>query len=161
MKKNCRAGVSPAKILTVGHPPRIPVWLRWEQRVIYFVTICVEDRQSVLANDKALNAFKAAIGKLQHWRVLAATVMPDHLHAFVAPTQDRDAKLGNFSAALKRWIRKQLNASWNFQPGCFDCLLRSDESLHDKWLYVRENPVRAHLVKHWKDWPYQIGLDDA
>jgi hypothetical protein len=37
-----------------------------EQRVIYFVTICVEDRQSVLANDKAFAAFKTAIGKLQH-----------------------------------------------------------------------------------------------
>jgi hypothetical protein len=48
---------------------------------------CVEDRQSVLANDKAFNAFKTAIGKLQHWRVLAATVMPDHLHASVAPLQ--------------------------------------------------------------------------
>jgi REP element-mobilizing transposase RayT len=116
---------------------------------------------SVLANDTAFNAFKTAVGKLQHWRVLAATVMPDHLHAFVAPTQDRNAKLGNFSAALKRWIRERLDASWNFQPGCFDRLLRSDESVHDKWLYVRENPVRAGLVKDWTDWPYQIGLDTS
>jgi REP element-mobilizing transposase RayT len=145
----------------MGHPPRIPVWLPWEQRVIYFVTICVEDRLSVLANDTAFNALKTAVGKLQHWRVLAATVMPDHLHAFVAPTQDRNAKLGNFSAALKRWIRERLDASWNFQPGCFDRLLRSDESVHDKWLYVRENPVRAGLVKDWTDWPYQIGLDTS
>ena len=129
--------------------------------MIYFVTICVEDRQSVLANDKAFNAFKTAISKLQHWSVLAATVMPDHLHVFVAPTQDRNAKSGNFSAALKRWIREQLDASWNFQRGCFDRLLRSDESLHDKWLYVRENPVRAGLVKDWADWPYQIGLDNS
>jgi REP element-mobilizing transposase RayT len=145
----------------MGHPPRIPVWLPWEQRVIYFVTICVEDRLSVLANDTAFNAFKTAVGKLQHWRVLAATVMPDHLHAFVAPTQDRNAKLGNFSAALKRWIREQLDASWNFQPGCFDRLLRSDESLHDKWLYIQENPVRAGLVKHSENWPYQISLDTS
>lgn len=145
----------------MGHPPRIPVWLPWEHRVIYFVTICVENRQSVLANDVAFNAFKTAIGKLRHWRVLAAMLMPDHLHAFVAPIEDRSAKLGNFSAALKRWMREELNALWNWQPGCFDRLLRSDESLHDKWLYVRENPVRAHLVKHWKDWPYHIGLDGS
>ena len=93
--------------------------------------------------------------------MLAATLMPDHMHVFVAPTQDRDAKLGNFSAAVKRWMRQELSASWNFQPGSFDRLLRSDESLHDKWLYVRENPVRAGLVEHWSDWPYQIGLDNA
>jgi REP element-mobilizing transposase RayT len=110
--------------------------------VIYFVTICVEDRQSVLANDKTFNAFKTANGKLQYWRVLAATVMPDHLHAFAAPTQERNAKLGNFSAALKRWMRDELNASWNFQPGCFDRLLRSDESLHDKWMCSRKSRPR-------------------
>jgi putative transposase len=145
----------------VGHPPRIPVWLPREQAAIYFVTMCVEDRLSVLANEPAFNAFKAAIAKLQHWRVLAAMLMPDHLHVIAAPIQDRDANLGNFSGALKRWMRRELNASWTFQPGCFDRLLRSDESLHEKWLYVRENPVRAGLVKRCEDWPYQIGLDEA
>ena len=145
----------------MGHPPRIPVWLSWEQPVIYFVTICFENRRSILANHAAFDVFKAAIGKLQHWRVLAALLMPDHMHVFVAPTQDRHAKLGNFSGAVKRWMRKELNSRWSWQPGCFDRLLRSDESLHDKWLYVRENPVRAGLVKNWKDWPYQIGLDQT
>jgi putative transposase len=135
--------------------------LPWEQRVIYFVTICVANRHSVLANKRALDAFNAAIAKLHNWRVPAAMLMPDHLHVIVAPTQDREAKLGNFSGGLKRWMRQELRASWNWQPECFDRLLRSYESLHDKWLYVQENPVRAGLVAHSKDWPYQIGLDDA
>jgi hypothetical protein len=43
---------------------------------MYFVTICVEDRQPALANEAAFNAFKAAIAKLQHWRGLAAMLMP-------------------------------------------------------------------------------------
>src|SRR5437660_9831484 len=38
----------------------------------------------------------------------------------------------------------------------FDRLLGCDESLHDKWLYLLENPVRAGLVKDWKDWPYRF-----
>lgn len=128
--------------------------------MIYFVTICVANRQQVLANETAFSAFKAAISKLENWRILAAMLMPDHLHVIIAPMEGRDTKLGNFSAALKRWMRRELNASWNWQPGCFDRLLRSDESLHDKWLYVQENPVRAGLVTHWKDWPYQMGLSD-
>jgi hypothetical protein len=86
----------------MGRPTRIAVWLPWEQRVIYFVTICVAHRQPVLANERALGAFKAAVGKLQHWTVLAAVLMPDHLHVIVSPTDARDARLGNFSAALKR-----------------------------------------------------------
>jgi len=135
------------------------VWLRWEQSVIYFVTICVANRKPVLANKAALKAFNIATAKLQEWRVLAAMLMPDHLHAVVSPRKDRDAKLGNFSGALKRWMREELNASWNWQPGCFDRLLRSNESLHEKWIYVQENPVRAGLVRDWKDWPYRVGFE--
>jgi hypothetical protein len=30
-----------------------------------------------------------------------------------------------------------------------------DESLSEKWEYLRQNPVRAALVKHSEDWPYQ------
>jgi hypothetical protein len=60
---------------------------------------------------------------------------------------------GNFSAALKRSMRGQLGASWQWQIGRFDRLLRTNESLHDKCLYIRENPVRAGLVQKWEDWP--------
>jgi REP element-mobilizing transposase RayT len=129
--------------------------------VIYFVTICVANRRTVLANETAFKAFKTAVGKLDNWKVLAAMLMPDHMHVIAAPIESRDAKLGNFSGALKRWIRQELNASWTWQPGCFDRLLRSDESLHDKWFYIQENPVRAGLVKHSKDWPYQVGMDNT
>ena len=144
----------------MGHPPRIPVWLRWEQRVIYFVTICVANGEPVLANEPAFRAFKNAVAKLERWTVLAAVLMPDHVHVIVSPLDARVPKLGNFLAALKRWIRRELNATWNWQPGCFDRLLRSDESLHEKWLYVEDNPVRAGLVQRVSDWPYRIGLDD-
>lgn len=143
----------------MGHPPRVPVWIGWEKSVIYFVTICVADRKAVLANNAAFSAFKRAAARLRHWKVLAAVLMPDHLHVVVAP-EDRDAKTGNFSGASKRWIREQLGASWKWQPGCFDRLMRSDESLHEKWLYLQENPVRARLVSNSGDWPYQIGLDE-
>src|SRR4029078_229126 len=81
--------------------------------------------------------------------------MPDHIHVIVAPTKKREAKLGNFSASLKRWMREELKACWQWQTGCFDRLLRTNESLHDKWLYIRENPVRAGLVQKWEDWPYR------
>jgi len=145
----------------MGHPPRIPVWLRWDQSVIYFATICVADRKPVLANNEAFDAFMVAASKLRHWHILAAILMPDHLHVVVTPRENREAKLGNFSAALKRWMREELKASWKWQPGCFDRLLRSDESLHNKWLYVQENPVRAGLVERWEDWPYRYEFNDV
>jgi hypothetical protein len=109
----------------MGHPPRIPVWLRWEQSVIYFVTLCVADRKQVLANENAFIAFKNAAAKLRDWIVLAAILMPDHLHAIAIPTENRDAKISNFSAVIKRWMCQDVDASWKWQSGCFDRLLRS------------------------------------
>jgi REP element-mobilizing transposase RayT len=116
--------------------------------------------QTGSCNKKAFHAFTVAVSKLKDWRVLAAILMPDHIHVIVAPTKEREAKLGNFSAALKRWMREELKASWKWQPGCFDRLLRSGESLHDKWLYVQENPVRAGLVQRWEDWPYRYEFNE-
>jgi putative transposase len=145
----------PTIYAAMGHPPRIPVWLKWDHEVVYFVTICVQDRKHVLANDSAFNAFKEAAARLRDWTVLAAILMPDHMHVIVSPNNDRDAKLGNFSGAIKRWMRQRLNASWRWQRGSFDRLLRSDDSLHEKWLYLEENPVRAGLVRRWEDWPFR------
>lgn len=42
-----------------------------------------------------------------------------------------------------------------WQRGFFDHLLRNSESYTEKWEYVRQNPVRAGLVRHPDDWPYQ------
>jgi hypothetical protein len=141
----------------MGHPPRIPVWLRWEQSVIYFVTIYVADCEAVLANKRTLGALKTAAARLHDWNLLAAVLMPDHRRAERRSRRPRR----HFSAALKRWIRKDLDATWKWQAGCFDRLLRSNESLHKKWLYVEENPVRAGLVKDSRDWPFRIGFDEA
>jgi hypothetical protein len=91
---------------------------------------------------------------------LAAIVMPDHLHIVAALIKNREAKLGNFSAALKRWMREQLGASWQWHAGCFDRLLRTNESLPDEWLYVRKNPVRAGLVQKWEDRPYRSEFNE-
>ena len=142
----------------MGHPPRIPVWLRWDQEVVYFLTFCVAQRQKVLANDKAFAAFKSAIARLTNWNVIAAVLMPDHLHLLIAPN-DRELPAGNASGAIKRWMRQELAATWQWQPGSFDRLIRSDESAEEKWQYIRENPARAGLVKNWQDWPYRIGFE--
>jgi putative transposase len=50
---------------------------------------------------------------------------------------------------------RTLNCGWRAQPGFFDHILRSEESYGQKWEYVRDNPVRARLVREWEDWPHQ------
>lgn len=143
----------------MAHPPRIPVLLPQEISIIYFVTICVENRQRVLDNSKAMNAFYVAINRLQRWMIHAAVLMPDHIHLLASP-HERNESVSHLSGALKRWIRHELKASWQWQAGSFDRLLRKEERIEDKWNYMRENPVRAALVKHGVDWPYCMGLGE-
>jgi REP element-mobilizing transposase RayT len=151
------ARVPTYNILLMTHPSRIPVWLPQDKDVNYFLTICVQGRQPVLANPKTFAAFKSAIDSIKRWQLIAAVLMPNHLHALVSPF-DRDAPVGEFAALFKRKMRKELGATWDWQSGSFDHLLRSDESARQKWDYMRENPVRAGLVPRPEDWPYAIGF---
>jgi hypothetical protein len=60
--------------------------------------------------------------------------------------------------ALKRTISKVLKTATftppHWQKDYFDHVIRSRESYEQKWLYVRDNPVRAGLVRRFEEWPY-------
>jgi putative transposase len=97
--------------------------------------------------ERAQNDFGVAVG----WYI----ILPDHLHFFVALPDD--VKLGDWVGTLKRVLARSIETSsadsiW--QRGFFDHVLRSSESYSEKWNYVRENPVRAGLVKSADDWPF-------
>src|ERR1700675_1586146 len=119
----------------MAEPPRLSeIQLPWEQSIVYFVTLCVKERQKVLANPRVFDAAKLVIQQLRRWQVLAAVFMPDHAHFIVSPTDDRELSVGDFAAGLKRLLHKAIpSQSSEWQRGCFDRLLRSDENLEDKW----------------------------
>ncbi|NIP19094.1 MAG: hypothetical protein GWM87_13760, partial [Xanthomonadales bacterium] len=57
-------------------------------------------------------------------------------------------------ASRKRWTKEVFgDPEWDFQPSGFDRLLRRQENAQNKWEYMRNNPVRAGLVKDWQEWP--------
>jgi putative transposase len=93
--------------------------------------------------------------------VLAGVIMPDHAHWIVSPMEDRELSVGDFATGFKRTLRKSLGSQpWEWQRGCFDRLLRSDENLSSKWIYVQDNPVRQGLVQRWEDWPYYLDFEN-
>lgn len=150
-------------------PPRIPNWLPWEQTSVYFITFCIEQRRHVLANALTWKITLETLKRLNQWTTLAAITMPDHLHVLTAPL-DREAAVSAYSKWFKRWFNEDYcrpsvsdgshrAQTWQWQEGCFDRLLRTDESLSDKWAYIRENPVRAGLVANADDWPYQFACN--
>ncbi len=46
-----------------------------------------------------------------------------------------------------------------WQKGFFDHLLRGHESRSEKWVYIRDNPVRAGLCAAGDDWPFAGYVD--
>lgn len=151
----------------MSRPPRLPNWLPWEQSTIYFVTFCVAHRKPVLSNAGTWKICLDVFNKLDRWTILAAIAMPDHLHLLASPVADRNASVAAFAKWFKRWFNEAYwdcrpsvsdgsAGMWEWQEGCFDRLLRSDEWLSKKWKYLRQNPVRAGLVQDPDDWPFQF-----
>jgi REP element-mobilizing transposase RayT len=126
---------------------------------IYFVTACTSERRPIL-NSEEVHSRLIEFGKEgeSHGAWLGAYVlMPDHLHVFVALNEEL-VSLSNWVKSLKNSLSKTLRfhnvQAPHWQKGFFDHVLRSDDSYSEKWNYVRENPVRATLVKNSSDWPF-------
>jgi putative transposase len=161
------AGVSPAKLViaadtavsTVGRmikdrPRRLD--LIYVSQPLYFVTFTTRDRRAIPSLDDAqlalhryghcgIDKFNVALG--------CYVIMPDHVHLFVRG--DGNFALSPWIGGLKRAMSVALKSPHRWQPGFFDHILRNDESYAEKWNYVRDNPVRAGLVKVADDWVYQ------
>jgi putative transposase len=145
----------------------------WTRDPIYFVTVCVERRRRILANDTMASILADVWEKahLQHgWLVGRYVIMPDHVHFFCACRDDAKS-LSEFVRLWKQWTGKHMKqglprlasaateetaaARRIWQREFFDHVLRSEESYAQKWEYVRQNPVRAGLAARAEDWPYQ------
>ena len=127
---------------------------------LYFITFCTHERQRFLASDEVHTAFvRFAASAESHSNIAVGryVIMPDHVHLFFRG--DCNFRLGAWVGALKQALAKAAALSrakaqvW--EEGFFDHVLRSNESYSQKWNYVRENPVRAGLVKLAADWPFQ------
>ena len=126
---------------------------------LYFVTFCTHLRKPYLARDKVHAAFVAYSGRAQrefNIAVACYVIMPDHVHLFVRG--NHVFRLGPWVGALKQALAKAAKlsrAKTQIWQEFFDHVLRSDESYAQKWNCIRENPVRAGLVKSAAEWPYQ------
>jgi hypothetical protein len=61
----------------MARPPRIPVMLPWECKVIYFITICITPRCNGLANDAAWGTVCETLTQLDEWNTYCIMTMPD------------------------------------------------------------------------------------
>jgi len=131
---------------------------------VYFITSCTHGRQLILADEPAHQAFIRFANQARDHRVLVGKylLMPDHLHLFVCIPPGATG-LSEWTKSLKNtfsrhWLGESL-PSPHWQKGFFDHLVRHEESHAEKWKYVADNPVRAGLCKHPRDWPCTGGIN--
>ena len=140
------------------HPARQPIVDIGQRSNIVFVTVCTKDRRHILDNETSHHLLVSAWEEADAWRVGRYIILPDHVHLFCAPAK-RD------TASLYKWItywKALVTKSWPnprdkplWQRDAWDRQLRRGDSYTAKWEYVRNNPVRHHLVNDASEWPYQ------
>jgi putative transposase len=131
----------------------------FQRRPIYFITACTRERRPILNNGDVhtqLIEFGKEGAERGAW-LGAYVLMPDHLHAFVMIDDER-INLSTWIKSLKNTLSNGLRIQGipapHWQKGFFDHISRSGESYSTKWHYVRDNPVRAGLVRSWDEWPF-------
>ncbi len=92
--------------------------------------------------------------------LFAAVVMPDHVHLLLRALRDKRGWpiplveiMQSLKSATAHRINKLLSRSGPvWQEESLDHVLRSDESLDEKREYIRQNPVKAGLVRKPEDY---------
>ena len=130
-----------------------------ERKRSYLVTFRCAGRKPVLADhtlgkivaDEMHRLDLSALSK-----TFAFVIMPDHVH-WLFELRSRES-LSNVVRILKGRSSRQLNRARKgsgtvWQSGFHDRAIRHVESLREAGFYIINNPVRANLVRHWRDYP--------
>ena len=151
------AGRTLSCLCRMAVPQRLP-WL-FTEYPIYYITACTHNRRRILDNSAVHDSFIQFALRALDFSVSVGryVIMPDHLHLF-AGFEPESMPVSIWMKSLKNAISKTLTTATfrapHWQKGFFDHVIRSPESCDQKWLYVRENPVRAGFVVSAEDWPY-------
>jgi REP-associated tyrosine transposase len=93
--------------------------------------------------------------------VHGVVVMPDHVHMVLTPKLDQLGKpfglheiMNGIKGASAHSINKSLGRKERvWQDESFDHILRSDESMFSKVMYICNNPVKRGLLRTWMNIP--------
>ena len=130
-----------------------------DEGLFYFLTIITKDRKTLFLNPTIAEIVLDALKWLdQNGRItlVAAVVMPDHLHFVV---QLKGTTLPKLMHSLKSYTANEINKAigrvghvWERQY--YERGIRDEESLMEVVKYCLENPVRKGLVDDFRKYPH-------
>jgi len=139
----------------------------WLPGGTFFFTAILLDRRSRVLTEH-INLLRKAFRSAQHeapFQVVAAVVLPDHLHTiWTLPEGDSDYP-GRWRAIKARFTRTLKTHGVSFtpdgnsgyrlwQPRNWEHTIRDDRDLQTHVDYIHFNPVKHGLVKRVVDWPH-------
>ena len=115
----------------------------------------------ILSDPLAAQAVVSEFDLLAEWQVDVPhfTVMPNHWHALLAPQEQCTHSLGQTMKRVKgrsaKAIRRKCGGVGTvWQREWFDRWARDDAELAKFVDYIHNNPVKAGLVRTWRDHPW-------
>lgn len=128
---------------------------------VLFITYCTWHRWELpaIAKELALESCRRANGR--KYLLYAAVVMPDHAHLICMPLTDTRGTISipEITRTIKSESAHRINHALGrtgpvWQDESFDHILRGDESLRKKAVYILEDPVRARLAGSYREYPW-------
>lgn len=129
---------------------------RFNDPVVLFCTVCILNRGALLNNAASVQAVRMAWQEASQWRVGEFLFMPDHLHFFCVPGVPHPESVKRWCRYWKRLASQYLpalNGQW--QMDVWDTQMRDADHYTEKLSYMRQNPVRRGLARHWEEWPHR------
>jgi REP element-mobilizing transposase RayT len=111
-------------------------------------TLCAEERQLVLEHVRS--------GDKRFYSLLAATIMPDHVHVILQPKLN--IPLSRIMKGIKGPSARMINQHGGkhgplWQEESWDRIVRNEKDLHEKLNYLLNNAAKKEMVED--PWRYQ------
>ena len=129
----------------------------------YFFTLVTYCRQPIFADGERVELLRRSFREVKAKRpfdLLAAVVLPDHLHCLWSLPED-DADFSTRWQMVKTSFSRRIPAKKQkdgaktiWQPRFYDHYIRDENDFHKHLDYIHYNPVKHGLVSSPSKWPY-------
>lgn len=127
----------------------------WVPGGTFFFTVTVADRSSTLLVDR-VDVLRDATRKTREalpFTIIAAVVMPDHLHA-IWTLPEGDTNYSTRWRLIKTHFTKSLGIASPWQRRFWEHTIRDERDLANHIDYIHINPVKHGYVQRASDWPH-------